>query len=235
MYMIAREDRGALANADVRRAISLAIDRALLTRTLLAGHAQPASGMIPPTQWSFTPGAPPLAFDPNDARTRLEAAGARGAHLAILTSTDRLRLSITRAIAQELEDAGLIVDVVPLDLGTMIARMNAGDFELAILQMPEFSEPHLLRHFLHSDFVPPEGSNRGRVRDAELDRLIERAASVRDTGARRAAYVEVEARLRDQMHVIPLWYEDQVAVTSARARAFTPSAEGRWLSLATLP
>jgi peptide/nickel transport system substrate-binding protein len=65
--------------------------------------------------------------------------------------------------------------------------------------------------------------------------LIERAGSVRDLDARRAAYVDVENRLRETMHVIPLWYEDQVAVTSARAKAFTPSAEGRWLSLAALP
>jgi hypothetical protein len=36
------------------------------------------------------------------------------------------------------------------------------------------------------------------------------------------------------MHVIPLWYEDQVVVTSQIARAFVPSAEGRWLGLARL-
>ena len=34
--------------------------------------------------------------------------------------------------------------------------------------------------------------------------------------------------------VVPLWHEDQVAVISERARGFLPSAEGRWLSLATL-
>ncbi len=37
------------------------------------------------------------------------------------------------------------------------------------------------------------------------------------------------------MHLVPLWYEDQVVVTSVRARAFAPSAEGRWLDLARLP
>jgi hypothetical protein len=37
------------------------------------------------------------------------------------------------------------------------------------------------------------------------------------------------------MHVLPLWYEDQVSVTSDRARVFSPSAEGRWLALASIP
>jgi hypothetical protein len=35
--------------------------------------------------------------------------------------------------------------------------------------------------------------------------------------------------------IIPLWHEQWVTVTSERARAFTPSAEGRWLSLAAVP
>jgi hypothetical protein len=35
--------------------------------------------------------------------------------------------------------------------------------------------------------------------------------------------------------VVPLWHEDQVAVVSARARDFLPSAEGRWLGVAALP
>ena len=40
---------------------------------------------------------------------------------------------------------------------------------------------------------------------------------------------------REEMHVLPRWYEDQVSVTSDRARFFSPSAEGRWLALASIP
>jgi hypothetical protein len=37
------------------------------------------------------------------------------------------------------------------------------------------------------------------------------------------------------MHLVPLWYEDQVVVAGPRAKGFLPSAEGRWLGLASLP
>jgi ABC-type transport system substrate-binding protein len=73
------------------------------------------------------------------------------------------------------------------------------------------------------------------VRDAELDALLDQGDALSDPEARRAVYARVEARNRDQLHWIPLWSEDQVAVTSARARGFLPSAEGRWLGLASLP
>jgi hypothetical protein len=52
---------------------------------------------------------------------------------------------------------------------------------------------------------------------------------------RQGIYRRVEERAREEQHWLPLWYEDQVAVTSFRARAFVPSAEGRWLGLAELP
>ena len=129
----------------------------------------------------------------------------------------------------------MAVDVVPLELGTMIARLNGGDFDLAILQLPEITEPNVLRRFLHGASLPPAGANRGRVRDDTLDALLDEGDHVTSPDARRAVYARLEAREREQMHWLPLWYEDQVAVTSQRARAFLPSAEGRWLSLATIP
>ncbi|MDP9150298.1 MAG: hypothetical protein M3O36_10205, partial [Myxococcota bacterium] len=187
-----------------------------------------------PVHWAHAPAAP-LAFDLPAARTLLrQAAPTTRLRLTILSSTERLRVAVARFIAQELGDAGVDAAVVPLELGTMIARLDAGDFDLAILQLPEMTEPNVLSYFLHGAFVPPTGANRGRVHDAELDALLDLGSAVMDPEARRAIYARMEAREREEMHVVPLWYEDQVVVTSARARAFAPSAEGRWLDLANL-
>jgi ABC-type transport system substrate-binding protein len=68
-----------------------------------------------------------------------------------------------------------------------------------------------------------------------LDAMLDEGDRTSDPEARRAIYARVEAFERDAMHLVPLWYEDQVVVTSVRARSFVPSAEGRWLGLAVLP
>jgi hypothetical protein len=73
------------------------------------------------------------------------------------------------------------------------------------------------------------------VHDAALDALLDEGDALPDPDARRAVYARLEAHERGAMHLVPLWYEDQVVVTSERARAFAPSAEGRWLDLARLP
>jgi peptide/nickel transport system substrate-binding protein len=230
-YIVVQETRPPLDDAGVRRALSLAVDRETIARTLFEGHARPASGLIASSHWAHAE-APALAFDPPSARAILALAARR--RMTLLTSTERFRGDVARTLAQELGDVGLEVSVVPLELGTLIARLNAGDFDLAVLQLPEMTEPNVLRHFLHSSFVPPAGANRGRVRDAALDALIDEGDAVVERAARRLIYARLEDRERTAMHLVPLWYEDQVAVTSERARAFTPSAEGRWLSLAWL-
>jgi peptide/nickel transport system substrate-binding protein len=232
-YIAVQETRPPLGDARVRRALSLAIDRATLCATLFDGRAQAASGLIAPVHWAHA-NVPPLGFDPTAARALLAEAGATSARLTVLTSTERLRGDVARVIAQALADVGVEARVVPLELGTMFERLGRGDFDLALLQLPEMTEPNVLRHFLHSGFVPPAGANRGRVHDAQLDALLDAGDTERDPRARLAVYERVEALEREEMHLIPLWYEDQVAVTSERARAFLPSAEGRWLGLAGL-
>jgi peptide/nickel transport system substrate-binding protein len=241
-YLVPRVDRGPLADARVRQALSLAIDRAGIAHSLLGGHAEPADTLIPRGHWAYSAPESPLAFDPAAARAELDAAGfvdppgpAPRLRLTLLTSTDRLRGTIARYFAQELADVGVQIDVIPLELGTMLARLAAGDFELATLQLPEFTEPNVLRVFLHSAFVPPAGANRGRVHDLEVDALLDEGDRVVGVEARRAVYAALERRLRHELLIVPLWHEDQVAVTSTRARAFAPSAEGRWLALASLP
>lgn len=232
-YLLARTDRGPLADVRVRRALATAIDRDRIARTLLAGRAQPADTLLPPEHWAYS-AAPAWPSDRKAAASALAEAHGGRLHVTLLTSTDRLRGTIARFLAQELLEVGADVEVVPLELGTLIGRLGAGDFELAVLLLPEITEPNVLRVFLHSSSVPPAGANRGRVHDDEVDRLLDEGEKTLDLTARKTIYAALEKRIRDEALLIPLWHEDQIAVVSDRARAFMPSAEGRWLGLAAL-
>jgi peptide/nickel transport system substrate-binding protein len=72
------------------------------------------------------------------------------------------------------------------------------------------------------------------VRDPAIDALLDQGDAETDPERRRAIYGAFETTVRERAWLLPLWHEDQVVVTSARARAFVPSAEGRWLGLAAL-
>jgi peptide/nickel transport system substrate-binding protein len=235
-YMVFRTDRGPFASKDARRAVAEALDRELIARTLLSGHAHVATTVLPDDHWAHGP--PPdgaVRFDPEHAAIELGKMGARGVSFELLTSTDRVRSTVARFFAQSLRERGLDVTVRELELGTLIARLNAGDFDAATLQLPELAEPNALRVFLHSAYIPPAGSNRGRVQDPELDALLDEGDRTIDVESRRRVYARFEARMADMLYLVPLWHEDQIAVNGTRAKTYQPSAEGRWLGLARLP
>ena len=231
-YLLVQNDREPFRDAATRRAISLAIDRHAIVKNLLNGYAVEAKWLLPETHWATPHGLPPLAFDPTAARSVLAKFG----KVTLLTSPDRSRVIIARAIAQMLSDAGLETRVLPLDLGLMLARLDAGDFSLAILQIPELTEPHVLSWFFHPNGIPGEGHdgrNRARYRNPRAAELFDAAARSFDRGARQSLYAQLAQLMLADMPVIPLWHEDQIAVAAARVHGFRPSAEGHWLSLAS--
>lgn len=232
-YLLMQNDRPPLDQRELRRAIARAIDREQITRTLFAGRAQVAHFLFPREHWASPRDVTAEPFDRAGAAHALR--GCRP--LTLLTSTDRARVTLARVIAQMLGDAGVRVRVVSLDLGVLLARLDSGDFDLATLQMPELTEPHLLSWFFHPAGVPGEGGqgkNRARFRHADAARLLDAAGANRDRATRQAHYAEFARLMARELPVVPLWHEDQVTVVSRRAAGFTQSAEGRWLGLAAL-
>jgi peptide/nickel transport system substrate-binding protein len=232
-YLLIQNDRAPFDRVEVRRAIASAVDRELIARTLLAGRAVPASSLLPPGHWAADPGLVSDPVDQDGARRVLT--GLREASL--LTSTDRARVTLARSVGQMLGDAGLPTMVVPIDLGVLFTRLDAGDFDMAVLQIPELTEPNVLSWFFNPSGVPGEGGvgkNRARYRNPAARDLLDDASTIADKARRQADYRALMRLMAADVPVVPLFHEDQVAVISPRARGFLPSAEGRWLSLAGL-
>ena len=66
-----------LADARVRRAVALAIDRDAIVRTIWKGRADPADSILPPGFWAHADGLPSVRHDPAEARRLLDRAGFR--------------------------------------------------------------------------------------------------------------------------------------------------------------
>lgn len=233
-YLLLHNERQPFDRVEVRQAVSLAIDRDLITRTLLAGHAEPARWLFPSQHWSSPKDAPVLSYDVAAAQ-----AGFAGVEpVTLLSSADHAKLTLARALAQMLSDAGLATRVIPLDSGALFERLDRGDYQMAILQMPELTEPNVIRWFFHRDHVPGEGrvgKNRARYRSQAASTLMDLAMAEPVRERRAELYARLAQQFAADMPVVPLWHEDQVAVVSARAKDFSLSAEGRWLKVAALP
>ncbi len=230
-----------LKDRRVRLALALALDRAKLKRALFADLPQLAETVLTPEHWAAAK-LPQLTFDRQRAAQLLDAAGyPRGAdgvrfHLIYRTSTDPTRLRLATAIAAMWQRIGIDVSIESLEWGGFYARIKRGDFQLFSLAWVGISDPDIYRWILHSQMWPPKGANRGRYRNAQVDRWLDAAARSSDQAQRQLLYAQVERQMHDDLVYIPLWYDPVVVVTHRRVHGFVAHADGRldglrWVTL----
>jgi len=148
-----------LADRRVRRAIASALDRRHIIDSLLGGRARVAEGMMAPEHWAHTK-LPDTAHDPALSGSLLDDAGlppgsdGKRLKLSLKVSTNRLRRAVGRAVGRALGEVGVDVTVRSFELGTFLADVRAGRFELFLLLLPEPLEPDFLAWMFHSQNAP---------------------------------------------------------------------------------
>lgn len=219
----------------VRHAIAHALDREAVIRYVLGGAARPATALLPATHWAGNPDLPLYPHDPEQARAELRQAGygdGRRVHLTYKTSNDPFRIRLATVIQQQLAEVGIDVDIRSYDWGTFYGDIKGGMFQMFSLSWVGVKTPDIFRYVFHSKAVPPDGANRGRYRNDQVDRLIEEAESAADEAVRVAAYRELQRVVNDELPYVPLWYEDHVFVARENISGYRLSHDGNFDGLA---
>ena len=217
-----------LRDLRVRRALSLAIDRAGIARALLRDPEMAAGQLFPPTLkgW-FDPSLPPLAHDPAAAAALLAEAGwkrgpgglrdasGRPLRLVLRTFVDRPELPVfATALQEQWRQAGIDVRVSIGNSGDVPLGHRDGSLELALAARNYATVPDPTGTLLQ-DFGP-RGGDWGAMgwSSDTLDRALAELA-LGTAGAERSAALRasVAAVLQAELPVIPVtWYRQQVAV-----------------------
>lgn len=219
----------------VRRALAHAIDRERILRFLFRGAARSAEAMFPPEHWAGTDALSGYSYDPDRAKALLAAAGFGPEHplrLVYKTSSDPFRVRLATVVQAQLARVGIGVDVRSYDWGTFYGDIKAGRFQLYSLAWVGIRTPDIFRYVFHSASVPPDGANRGRYRNVEIDRLIETARAEPELERQAALYRELQTLLHDDLPYIPLWYEDQIYACRSEVTGYRLAPDGNYDGLA---
>lgn len=213
-----------LSNRTVRRALGFAIDRDAIVKHLRRGYATTAVGIIPPMSWAFERGVFDFRHDPSEAKRLLDEAGYRDPdgdgpqprmQLSLKTSTSEVYRVQAAAIQHDLGRVGVALDVRSSEFATLFGDVVRGNFQMYTLQFVGVTDPDMLRRVFHSKQAPPAGLNRVFYANAEVDRLIEAAASAVDDTQRRVFYTRAQQLIAEDVPYIGLWYKTNVAVFQA--------------------
>jgi peptide/nickel transport system substrate-binding protein len=229
-----------LKDTRVRQAISCAIDRDLIIRSLMRGYARPAQSMLPTSHWAFAADGPRFDYDPTRAVRFLDeagyAAGRDGVrfHLTIKTSTDEGTRLLAAVLQQQLARVGIALDLRSYEFATFYADVTRGAFQIYSLRWIGGNEqPDIFSYAFSTARFSPKGANRGHYSNPRLDALLDSAAQNPDQAQRRADYAEAQRILATDLPAINLWYRDTVVVHNKRLINVTPTLSGSYTFLET--
>jgi peptide/nickel transport system substrate-binding protein len=218
----------------VRQALAHAIDREEILRYLFQGDGRLATGLFPPEHWAASRDLPTPIFDPDRARALLAEVGygpERPLRLSYKTSSDPFRIRFATIIQAQLARVGIEARIQSYDWGTFFGDIKAGRFQLYGLTWVGIRTPDIFRYVFHSASAPPEGANRGRYRNPEVDRLIETARAEPDLGRQAVLYRQIQALILADLPYIPIWYEDQFYAARREVRGYQLAPDGNYDAL----
>jgi len=221
-----RLDNPVLADARVRQALLLAIDRAQIVARLFEGRQVVAHGSVNPLDPMHDPAVPQWPFDAVRAAALLEAAGwtrgpdgirrnAAGERLSIelmTTAGNRAREAVQQVLQGMWRQAGIearIRNEPPrvFFAETLSKRKFQGAALFAWISAPE----GVPRSNLHSEEIPTEarnwsGQNYPGYRNPEMDALLEAIPQELDREKRRVLWARLQAIYARDLPALPLWF-----------------------------
>ncbi|MDH5300102.1 MAG: ABC transporter substrate-binding protein [Gammaproteobacteria bacterium] len=203
-----------LGRLEVRQAIAHGINRDEIIHYVFGDSARVANALLPPTHWAGHNNLVSYQYDPQKARQLLQQAGVKlPLELSYKTSNDPFRIRIATILQSQMEQIGVHVNIQSYDWGTFYGDIKSGRFQLFSLAWVGIKTPDIYRYVFHSASTPPDGANRGRFTDKEIDQLIEEAEKFSDLQKQAEVYRRLQEKIHANLPYVPLWYEDNVLIS----------------------
>lgn len=243
-YISLNLDNEALQDANVRKALSLAIDRDYVANTLMQGTYSPASNFMGPG-WLDADGTTLFMDNANGGKpymdnsaveANLEEAKALMAEAGYPDGQGFPAISYTtndsgyhKVVAEYLQQAwaelGVSLEVNTVEWGSFTSMRRNGEYEIARNGWSaDYNDPSNQLDLFYSS----NGNNDGNVNSPEYDAAIELARSLADRDARFEALHQAEDILMDQMFCIPLAYYADFYLMSDKVQGAWHSSTGYW-------
>src|SRR5438093_3911958 len=210
----------------VRRALTLAIDRAAILEALLPDTGRPSSGPVLSFLWAHDPSLRPVPYDPDAARALLKEAGwvdtdgdglvdrdGRPFRFTLdINQGSRLRTHVAQMVAAQLLKVGVAPVPRLFEVGAFIERHEKHDFDAFVGSWRESTKVDLKSAF-HSA-SRDGGYNYGMYANPRLDAIIDRARAATDPKEARALWFKAQAIVaadqpytflfeRDRLNAVP--------------------------------
>ena len=223
-YLVVNNNDEQFKNPDLRKGVSLAINREAICETLFKGTRTPADGIIPPGIDGYTEGAWEFsAYDVDKANEYLDkvapmSGDSRGINVVLTYNQDGGHKEIMESVIGDLAKVGITAESETPEWSAVLEQYTAGTFQFGRLGW--IADYPIMDNYLyplfHSDSIG--GDNKSGYSNAEVDKLIDEARATTDDDARIAKMKEADAIIASDCPVIPLMFYTHTLVGSDRVK-----------------
>lgn len=229
LFMGFKTDRPMVADPRVREAMSIAIDREEIARSIFFDRVDPAYTYTRPASKDFEEGLLENAprYDPERARALLDEAGWKvgedgfrykdGQKLAPATIIPAaIMTEMGQAVQGALREIGVDARVELLDSAAFFSRLRQQDYELYGLQQPYLTSGTMLSDNFTAEAIP--SPNRMNWNNEEFDKLIDAGNRAVNDEDRAAAYRAAQKIVHNDYVLMPIAHDKAFLVTGARVK-----------------
>ena len=239
--------RPQLADRRVRRAITMAVDREQIIRSIALGFGVVANSTLLPAHWAYDPAqTSALPYDPAAARTLLDEAGwtdrdgdgirenADGLRLSVgilFNPGNDVRRRIVEVMQAQLREVGIEVRPQVMEWGALVSVISGGERNydgVVLAWVGEFRVDDT--PLFHSSQIDGSSAFSG-TRDAMLDQLMDSLALVQDHAVALPLWRRYEAELREEQPYTFLYFVERILGVRNRVEGLRLDARGEWVNV----
>jgi peptide/nickel transport system substrate-binding protein len=234
-----------LGDRALRRALTQALDRQLLVRSVFDTLAHVGLGPFVRAQWTSDTSLSQLSFNRGAAVRTLDSLGWRegpdgmrvknGKPLQftlLRPSSSKSRELVAVLIQEQLRQIGVSVKIEPLDFSAFMARANKRDFDAIMDGVHTSPSPAGIRESWSSSGIENgAGPNYGGYSNPKFDAAVDSAVSAMNASAAKAHYRTAYQTIIDDAPAIWLFEPVAVAGFSKRLNVEALRADGWWLGV----
>ena len=225
-YMAFNVTRPPFDNLELRKAVSLAINRPALEKVVSRGQGIAAAGLEPPGSQAYGKDIRGHVLDLAAAK----AAYAKSGHTGPLTLSVIQRdpdTQIAQILQSMLKAAGIELKVEVLERQAWLDKVLGRTYQLGILRgtLPR-PDPDLT---FANYYGPAAKQNYSGFKEPEIAALVEKAAGELNADKRRALYVEVQQRILDSYYETYLLFRPNKQVRRNTLQGFAREFNVTWL------
>ena len=212
-----------LADARVRQAIELALDRATLVKTVFNDEYIPGNQFVSPSNFYYNAKAPARKRDVAKAKQLLRDAGQPALAFTLIVPPERDRQEASLIIQAMLAEAGITMNIQTQENVTMLQAGKRGDFEAYFTFWSGRPDPdgNIFTHYTCAG-----AQNDSRYCNQEFDALVTKARHVAEPAERKKLYDKATEILVRDVPSLHLWHRRVFTGYSARVQGFTPYPDG---------